>query len=367
MKKLLAVLLALTMLVSLCACGSTPAAEPTAPTAEATAEPEATDAAEPEEAATRTFTDMVGREVVLPAEITKIACNAPNEVTTVAILGALDRLVACYDTDYSDMAGYIPGITEIPYHPFGQETNLEEFVSSGAEVCFLRAMSADDEHIAQIEGAGIPVVCVYFTDVSDRVAAVSLMADILGGEAVDKGATYIEYVNACADKAYGYEQPAEEDKVSVLAFFTYMDGQYIIPSNDHFVIQTLEKVGAVSASDYTENTFVNIEDIIALDPDVLVNLDGASGDEYCKADDAFCALEAYQNGNYYVNPVGIATLMTTGTAECCIEPLYLASILNKNASDIDFKQVLSDYYTTFYGYTPTAEQLTSMMSGAYCG
>ena len=77
MKKTLALLLALVMLFSLAACGAAEPA-PAEPAPAATEEPAATEAPaeEPaEEPAVETvmFTDSCGREVELPANITKIA------------------------------------------------------------------------------------------------------------------------------------------------------------------------------------------------------------------------------------------------------------------------------------------------------
>ena len=89
MKKTLALLLAMVMLFSLAACG---AAEPTPaePTPAATEEPAATEApakepAEEPTAETVMFTDSCGREVELPANITKIA---PSGTVATMILAA---------------------------------------------------------------------------------------------------------------------------------------------------------------------------------------------------------------------------------------------------------------------------------------
>ena len=82
MKKTLALLLALLMLFSLAACGT---AEPT-PAPAVTEQPAATEAPAEEPAAeTVIFTDSSGREVELPANITKIA---PGGTVATMILAA---------------------------------------------------------------------------------------------------------------------------------------------------------------------------------------------------------------------------------------------------------------------------------------
>ena len=94
MKKTLALLLALLMLFSLAACGT---AEPT-PAPAVTEQPAATEAPAEEPAAeTVIFTDSSGREVELPANITKIA---PRGTVATMILAAFapEKLV-CVGTD----------------------------------------------------------------------------------------------------------------------------------------------------------------------------------------------------------------------------------------------------------------------------
>ena len=139
MKKTLALLLALLMLFSLAACGT---AEPT-PAPAVTEQPAATEApaeepAEEPTAETVTFTDSSGREIELPANITKIA---PGGTVATMILAAFapEKLV-CVGTDLNE--NQIPylydGIAELPVtgQLYGGKAtlNLEELLATGAEV-----------------------------------------------------------------------------------------------------------------------------------------------------------------------------------------------------------------------------------------
>lgn len=97
-KKITALILALVMLLSLCACGSQSAvpAAAEAPTAEVPAENEVS-AAEPEEI---TITDMIGREVtVIPGSYKRVACIGAGALRMYSYIGDVSLLCGVEDID----------------------------------------------------------------------------------------------------------------------------------------------------------------------------------------------------------------------------------------------------------------------------
>ena len=102
MKKTIALLLALVMLLTMAACSAkkenqTPAekqeTQTSTPEQEQTTQPEQPEQPEQrEEAATRTVTDALGREVEIPAEVTSIV-PLGNTPRMIAYLGLADRVV----------------------------------------------------------------------------------------------------------------------------------------------------------------------------------------------------------------------------------------------------------------------------------
>ena len=131
MKKTIAALLALAMLLSLAACGT---AEPAPAATEAPAE----EPAEEPAAETITFTDSSGREVELPANITKVAPSGP--VATMILAAFAPEKLVCVGTGISE--SQIPylydGIADLPVtgQLYGGKAtlNLEELLATGAEV-----------------------------------------------------------------------------------------------------------------------------------------------------------------------------------------------------------------------------------------
>ena len=138
MKKTLALLLALVMLFSLAACGAAEPA-PAEPAPAATEEPAATEAPaeEPaEEPAVETvmFTDSCGREVELPANITKIAPS--GTVATMILAAFAPEELVCIGTKVSEnQVPYLyDGIADLPVtgQLYGGKAtlNLEELLGT---------------------------------------------------------------------------------------------------------------------------------------------------------------------------------------------------------------------------------------------
>ena len=120
MKRSLALLLALVMLLALCACGeptpppavdesepapaqTEPAPEETEPAPEETAEPE--EEAAPEEPEEIIVTDMIGREVALvPGSYTRVVCIGAGALRMYSYIGDVNLLCGVEDIDNASLA-----------------------------------------------------------------------------------------------------------------------------------------------------------------------------------------------------------------------------------------------------------------------
>ena len=213
-----ALLLALLMLFSLAACGT---AEPT-PAPAGTEQPAATEAPAAEPAAeTVTFTDSSGREVELPANITKIAPS--GQVATMILAAFAPEKLVCVGTDLNE--NQIPylydGIAELPVtgQLYGGKAtlNLEELLATGAEVIIdlgdFKSSIAYDLTALQ-EQTGLP--CVFIeADLAHMADAFRSLGAILGKEERgEKLAGLVEETMTIA--AENRAKISEEEMISVL-------------------------------------------------------------------------------------------------------------------------------------------------------
>lgn len=69
-----------------------------------------------------------------------------------------------------------------------------------------------------------------------------------------------------------------------------------------------------------------------------------------------------------VNPTGMVGSWTTGSMEAHLEALWIAhEYYPQKVTEDDVRTAIQDFYTTFYGYTPTGSELDKVLDGSYAG
>ena len=367
MKKTLALLLALLMLFSLAACGT---AEPT-PAPAVTEQPAATEAPAEEPAAeTVTFTDSSGREVELPANITRIAPSGP--VATMILAAFAPEKLVCAGTDISE--NQIPylydGIAGLPVtgQLYGGKAtlNLEELLATGAEVIIdlgdFKSSIADDLTALQ-EQTGLP--CVFIeADLAHMADAFRSLGAILGKEERgEKLAGLVEETMTMA--AENRAKISEEEMISVL----YSSGADPLGTNAEgsSQAQVLGIIGAKNAvvvedvSSKSGGNMINMEQLYNFDPDVILVTDAAAL-EIIETEAAWQELRAVQSGEVYTVPCDPYCWMSAPPSMNMILGVWwLGNLLYPEVYDYDMTAKAQEIYKTLWNYDLTAEEAAAML------
>lgn len=165
--KLLSLLLAVSLLLALAACGT-----------QQTQEPE-------DGAAAVTITDMKGREITLDKPAEKIVALTASDCEILYAIGAGDTLVG--RGKYCD---YPAEVLAVPAVESGADTNLEEIIALDPDVLLMSDMAQTDEQVAQLEAAGIKVVVSEATDIDGVYTAIEMIGALMGK--ADNAKTVIE-------------------------------------------------------------------------------------------------------------------------------------------------------------------------------
>lgn len=165
--KLLSLLLAVSLLLALAACGT-----------QQTQEPE-------DGAAAVTITDMKGREITLDKPAEKIVALTASDCEILYAIGAGDTLVG--RGKYCD---YPAEVLDVPAVESGADTNLEEIIALDPDVLLMSDMAQTDEQVAQLEAAGIKVVVSEATDIDGVYTAIEMIGALMGK--ADNAKTVIE-------------------------------------------------------------------------------------------------------------------------------------------------------------------------------
>ena len=346
MKKIAALFLALIMLFSISACGTTQA-------------PEVSEETE------RSFTDSVGREVTLPAEIEKVAVSGPLAQITLFAL-CPDKLVgiatAWDDTakEYLDTQYYdLPVIGQL-YGGKG-DLNPETLLQSGAQIVIdvgePKGGIAEDLDGLQAQ-TGIPFVHIS--------ATIETMGDAYRqlGELLDMQAE-AEVLAAYCEDTYARVCNLAQNVEKVRALYVTGDagGNVIAKNSYHSEVFDLlcDNLAVVEnpAAKGTGNE-VGMEQILLWDPDYIVF---APDSIYAEVgDDAtWQTLYAVQNGNYCEVPDGPNNWMGFPPGvQRYLGMLWLGKVLYGDAAEYDLYTETAEFYRLFYHCELTRAQFDAL-------
>ena len=352
-QRLLALLLALVMTLSLAACG----AQKTLTEDENTA---------PE---TRVFTDSVGREVTVPAQIDQVAVSGPMAQIVlfalcpdklVGISNAWDESAAQYlDTEYYNL----PLLGQL-YGGKG-ELNLETLLESGAQVVIdvgeAKGSIVEDLDALQ-EQTNIPFVHIDAA-LASMDETYTLLGDLLGMP--DEAKALADYCRSTYDRALTIADSVEKAN---LLYITGDAGLNVIAQGAYHaeVIDLLSNnLAAVDdpSSKGTGNE-VDMEQILNWNPDVILFAPDSVYDTMA-GDAAWQGVTAIQNGAYYEVPMGPYNWMGfPPSVQRLLGMLWMAKVLYPEAADYDLYTEAAEYFKLFYHCDLTREQYDALVANS---
>ena len=352
-QRLLALLLALVMTLSLAACGAQ-----SAPAEDENTAPE-----------TRVFTDSVGREVTVPAQIDKVALSGPMAQIVlfalcpdklVGISNAWDESAAQYlDTEYYNL----PLLGQL-YGGKG-ELNLETLLESGAQVVIdvgeAKGSIVEDLDALQ-EQTTIP-----FVHISAALATMdetyTLLGDLLGMP--DEAKALADYCRSTYDRALTIADSVEKAN---LLYITGDAGLNVIAQGAYHaeVIDLLSNNLAVVDEPSSKGTGneVDMEQILNWNPDVILFAPDSIYDTVA-GDAAWQGVTAIQNGAYYEVPMGPYNWMGfPPSVQRLLGMLWMAKVLYPAAADFDLYTEAAQYFKLFYHCDLTREQYDALVANS---
>ena len=350
-KRLLALVLALVMSLSLFACGQKQQKDKT------------DDGTQTE--TTRVFTDSCGREVTVPADIQKIAVSGPLAQMVVFAI-APDKMVGVANAwDESAKAYFDARYLELPL--LGQlyggkgELNLETLLAAAPDVVIdvgePKDSMAEDLDALQ-EQTGIPFVHInaYLASMDDTYA---MLGDLLAMPNEAQGLA--DYCRYAYDKVKAIADSVE--KVNLL-YVTGEEGLNVIARGSYHaeVIDMLCNNLAVVDEPSSKGTGneVDMEQILNWNPDAVIF---APGSIYSTVADNenWQTIPAIRDGRYYEVPMGPYNWMGfPPSVQRILGMQWMAKVLYPDAADYDMYETTQTYFQLFYHCDLTAEQYAAL-------
>ena len=349
-KKWLAMLLAVVMVLSLAACG-------------AQSSPQTDDT-------TRVFTDSVGREVEVPAQIDKVALSGPMAQIVLFAL-CPDKLVGVSNAWSTEAEQYLdekyftmPEIGQL-YGGKG-ELNPETLLQSGAQIVIdvgePKGSIAEDLDALQ-EQTGIPFV--HITATTETTGdAYRMLGDLLNMK--DEAETLAAYCEKIYDRTVSIAGSVE--KANVL-YVTGDAGQNVIASGSYHaeILDLLTNNLAVVDDPSSKGTGneVSMEQILTWNPDVVVF---APESIYATVQDdaAWQSVTAIKNGAYYEVPFGPYNWMGfPPSVQRYLGMMWLSKALYPDATvQYDLFDDVHEYYELFYHCDLTRAQYDALVANS---
>lgn len=375
-KRLISMMLVLSMLTSLAACakpigtpGDTIADTIAETTAEAvTTEEETTGAATD---GTRIFTDSVGREVEIPAEISRIVPSGPlAQIILFAI--APDMFVGLSQKWYDSARGIIADeYFDLPY--FGDlyasaDLNLEELAMADPDLLIDIGMpkptAAEDLDMIQ-EQTTIPAIYVS-ASMETMPETYRQLGELLGRE--EKGEELAQFCERVYNRTLSIMEKVGDNKVNGL-FVLGEEGLNVLAKGSYHaeVIDLLFNNLAVVENPLSKGTGneVSMEQIAIWNPDFILFAPRSIYSTVSEMD-AWSEIPAVVNHNYVEVPDAPHNWMTQPPAvQRYLGLIWLTAVLYPDYCDYDVKADVMEYYQLFYHCDLTDAQYEALTENAF--
>lgn len=161
---------------------TTVATETTSQEATSTSKVEASTTTVAAAAGAITVKDMTGREVQLDEAVTRIVALTPSDCEILYAIGAGDALVG-----RGEYCNQPAEVLEVQSVQSGQDTNIEQIIALKPQVLLMSTMAQTEEHVAQLEAAGVKVLVSDAKDIAGVYQSIFMIGQLMGKDEAAKG------------------------------------------------------------------------------------------------------------------------------------------------------------------------------------
>lgn len=315
---------------------------------------------------TKVIKDVDGQEVTIPVTPERVAnlWHANNQV--ILTLGGAPKLSATthYVTTIPWFRQVYPDITKVPAPiAANNDLNMEALLATKPDVVLV----SSEKQAEAVRQAGLTAVRVGFSDMNGLMQTVNLTAEVLGTQgAYERAQKYNAYMqkNLKLIEERLMDLPdSERPKVMHIGSGTKVQNV----SGSGIVIDEWIKIagGQNVAADQKGMKDVSMEQITAYAPEVIIIGGDASakGVQTIKSDAAWKDIPAVKNDKVIRNPYGTFNWDRYSTEEA-LQVLWAAKTLHpQKFADIDMVKETQEFYSTFFGYSLSADDAQRILAG----
>ncbi|MDF2505393.1 ABC transporter substrate-binding protein [Clostridium sp.] len=359
-KGLLGLFLSIMLMLSFTACGNSNKTDQTNGTNNSAAE-------STKKSTTKTITDMDGKTVTIPVDITKVGSSIGAINQIILMLGSPEKVVAT-----------IPGMKSNPWYekiypnikdtatPFSTKPNVEEVIASKPQVIFSHVGSATTAD--SMKETKIPVITLNINNPENLKKSVMIIGKALGTKEEKKAKQFCDYYDANVKSITDKTKSLSTDKkVKVFLAGAATGGGMPLSTEgkDSIVTSWIEQAGGINVAAeggvVGMGKQVSMEDVIKWNPDVIVTTTLDSKNRIL-SNAQWKDINAVKNNKVYINPQGVY-LWSVRSGEAALQPLWTAKSLHPDMfTNVDMNKETKNFYKTYYNYNLTDDEVNSILN-----
>lgn len=361
MKKIVTMLLMLSMLLTMAACAGAPEAAPTASQAdETTAANTVSQETAPE---TRIITDSMDRNVEIPYSVERIVCVGVGALRYTCYVGGADRVVGVEDYEtkpgMSRLYNYVNFdlFQNLPVTGTNGEPFVEEIINVDPQVIVMSSYASQDpDELSQ--KTGIPVVVVPGSDTTlDEKAYVTIR--ILGElyQLEDRAEDLTAYLKSIQkDLDDRTASIAEDAKPTCYVGGVSFKGHHGFEGTEAYYgpFELIHAKNLANTTDQTGAFNIDVEQVLSWDPEIIfLDFNGMNliNEDYGAHPEFYKALTAVQEGKVYSQ---ISFRSSASNLETALADAYYAACVMypQQFQDIDPVEKAGEIFTKLLGSNP---------------
>jgi len=310
---------------------------------------------------TRNIVDMTGRTVAIPVKVEKVV-TAGGTPAVNSFLFALKKA----DSIQNGMFGFMSGKNWKYQSVFAPKIATQPVVSSAGpdwnvNVEALKSLPHDvtfvvsESSAAMLAQKGVCVVALYWNNPDSIKHTMTLLGDIMG--VPQRAENYNKYYDKTLQNVA--KRVSSENKHPKTLYIRYKNLSLPMVSTASWM---MENAGGINvAKGVKDHASVSAEQILTWNPEFLFVWSKDEVDAVYK-DARFRTLSAVKNRQVYAVPMG-AHVWTHYTPEQPLAVLWAAQKFFPNKfSDMPMKKSVYDFYSEFFGYRLSEEQINEILN-----
>ena len=321
-------------------------------------------------AGTRTFTDMAGHTVTLPANVTRVGDVWPANNEVVVMLGAGSKLVATSKVSQSLpwIKTICPGFDRIAAPFTVGDVNLEELLKANPQVVITTtgggksSTSSMSAMASTINSVGIPTVTFYMTNFDELKQTVLLTGRLLGPDETKRAEEWTRYFDSkLANISRVLSSIPAGHKPTVLHVMGVSPIR--VDGGGSIIDAWIQAVGGINAAKdvFGVVSTVSIEQVLKWNPDIIIVGTTEQDREAILNNAQWRRLKAVQQGKVYVNPKGVYS-WDRHDAEEALQIQWAAKTLYPDKfPSLDIVKETKEFYRLFFRYNLTDDDVRQIL------